>query len=640
MVKKKSLHHTPFKLFIVLSAVLLFSVPAPCDEPKESKAFNLDEIVVTGTKTPHQLKDVPVQTVVITEEDIKDSSAQSVSDLLRSVPGFYTVSEDIPGVTSWRSKLRGLDLNSGYGLVLIDGMRVKGGGMGEYGVGVNQVPLSMIERIEVIKGAGSVLYGSDALVGVVNVITKPCPENAVHGIELAGGSQDTKIASAYSGTSHGPLGLFLNASINEADVGAYGYRSSRDEEYSSKRIDSKLSYAFNEKLSAKLGLSAEDEDRKRVYQTKDVTRNEWSEKYRIAPEVTFSPDEDATASISGYHYVWQMDEVESGEDSSGFTPTVGDMVYNNVEARYTRRFKDLFQLTAGGEYLQEVLDYNMADETVDTMSGYIQAEIGKLKHFTFVLGSRFDDHSAYGSYFSPKLSVMYEPVSNTKIRGSVGKGFKSPTIRQLYYTDLYQHGDYWYQSNPDLEAETSLGYSLGIEQMIGSRLLFDLTLFRNDIEDKILNVDTGEYEDGLPIVSYENVSEATTQGVELGVKALLTKDLTGTLTYTYTETEDKDSGNELRYVPNHDITGELEYTFSPLDLTLTADIEYAGEMYTDSENTEKADNYTLVDAKISKKFKEIYTLSVEGNNLTDTDYGQPDRDWLGRTFLVRFKIDI
>lgn len=119
---------------------------------------------------------------------------------------------------------------------------------------------------------------------------------------------------------------------------------------------------------------------------------------------------------------------------------------------------------------------HMAHETIDTFSGYAQL----FEKLTFVLGARFDDHSKYGNHFSPKLSFIYEPFENTRIRGSAGKGFKSPTIRQLYYRELYRHGTYWYRSNPDLNAEKSWGYSLGWEQGIGKRVLFDLTLFRNE----------------------------------------------------------------------------------------------------------------------------------------------------------------
>ena len=627
---------------LILQAAGVFAGEETSSDPANDPegVFNLDEIVITGTKTPHLLKDVPVQTVVITQEEIKNSSAQTVSDLLKTVPGLFVVSEDIPGVTSWRSKLRGLDFNSGYGLILVNGQRVKGGGMGEYGYGLNQVPLSAIERIEVIKGPGSVLYGSDAMLGVINIITKPCPEEAKMGVELAGGSQGTKIGSAYAGTSMGNLGLFLNASISEADIGAYGYRSSRDETYDDKRFDSRISYRFSDKVKGDLVLAVDDQDRTRNYKTEDVQRHNWDKKYRVAPTVDITIDEASSAVITGYYYNWEMNAMESGSDSSGFTPTVGDMFYHDVEARYIRSFGERFCMTLGSEFLEEKLDYNMADESVGTLSGYAQMEAGFFENLTLVLGVRYDDHEKYGEYFSPKLSFMYRPFDDTAIRGSVGRGFKSPTIRQLYYTELYQHGTYWYRSNPNLEAETSWGYSLGVEQGLGRRLLFDLTLYRNDINDKVLSVDTGEFEDGLPITTYENVSKAHTQGVELSLKAILARGLTGTFSYTFTDTEDEDTGNELTYVPTNNLSAGLTWKYAPLDLTLSGTLQYADKMYTNADNSEETEAYTVVDLKAVKALGKGFTFSIEGNNVFDSDYGQPDSDWVGPTVLVRLTMDL
>ncbi len=632
-------------VWCVLMLILCLPYAAADSEGKDrsedaESVFNLNEIVVTGTKTPYHLKDVPVQTEVITAKDIEKTSVQTVSDILRSVPGFFAVSEDIPGETSWRSSLRGLDFNSGYGLILIDGQRVKGGGMGEYGVGVNQIPVSMIERIEIIKGPASVLYGSDALIGVVNIITKSCRHKAVYGTEISGGSQDTRMVSAYAGVREGPISGYINAAVNESSIGAYGLNSSRDEEYHVNRVDSKLSYEVNKHINCNFQMAFEDEDRSRIYKTQDVIRNNWYKKYRVAPTVNLMIDDTSEAVLSGYYLDWSMDAMEAGSDSSGFSPTIGNMYYKDIEARYTKRFQNMFQMTAGLEFLQEDLDYSFADKTIDTLSGYAQVEIEPVDLLSIVLGMRIDDHSQFGNHFSPKLSLMFKPFVDTIIRGSVGKGFKSPTIRQLYYEKLYQHGDYWYRSNSDLEPEKSLGYSLGIEQMILDRIILEGAVFRNDIEDKVLQVDTDDEEDGLPVVTFDNVSKAYTQGIEAGIKALIGKGLTTRFSYTFTDTEDEDSGNEITYIPKHNITCNLTYFFAPFGITFSVDAQFVDDMYTNSSNTEKTDTYSLFDAKISKKWHDKYTISIEGNNLSDSDYGQPDREWLGQTYLVKFKIDI
>ena len=614
------------------------STDASQDSPQA--VFNLEEIVVTGTKTPHTLKETPVHTTVITDEDIDDQSVQSVSDILKSVPGFYTSAEDMPGETAWRMTIRGLDFNNGYGLVLINGQRIKGEGMGEYGYGVNQIPPSLIEKIEITKGPSSVLYGSDALAGVVNIITKPCPEDPIFGMTAAIGSEDTRSGSVYAGTKKGKLSTLFTASVDEADAGAYGTNSTRDEEYTATRIDTRLKYEPIENIQLNLKLAMEDRDRLRIYKTKDVMRHDWFTKYRVAPGITATIDDTSSIHINGYYYTWEMNRQESGVDSSGYSATIGDMTYQDVETRYSKTFKDDYQMTLGAEFLQEELDYNYADEIIETYSGYAQIDGDLLSELTLVLGIRIDDHSEFGTHTSPKLSFMYSPLEDTRIRGSVGRGFKSPTIRQMYYKELYQHGTYWYQSNPDLDPEKSTGYNLSLEQFFGQSVMVDISLFRNDIKDKVLQIDTDKEEDGLPIVSFKNVSRAHTQGVELGIKAILMKHLTATFAYTFTDTEDEDSGNELTYVPSSNTILGLAYTFLPWDMTLSMNAQYADEMYTDEANTDKTNDYLLLDAKLSKTFNRAYTVSMKGNNLTDTDYGQPDREWLGATWLLKFKMDI
>ena len=200
-----------FILFYVLGLWLLLISGSKGETEIKQGVWNLEEIVVTATKTPHLLKDVPVETVVITKKEIEQASSQTISDLLRYIPGIFVRGEDVPGITNWRSSMRGLSFNNGYGLILEDGQRIKGGGMGEYGFGLNQIPPQMIEKIEIVKGPTSVLYGSDALVGVVNIITKPAPDKTIYGFEADYGSYYTNMEYLYWGTKINKLGNVISS---------------------------------------------------------------------------------------------------------------------------------------------------------------------------------------------------------------------------------------------------------------------------------------------------------------------------------------------------------------------------------------------------------------------------------------------
>ncbi len=628
------------KIFIFLLSWYLLNGFAWADT--QNDAWNLKEIVVTATKTPHLLEDVPVETVVITSKEIEKYSAQTVSDLLRYTPGLFIRSEDSPGISSWRAKIRGLTFNDGYGLVLVDGQRVKGGGMGDYGIGLNQVPIQMIEKIEIVKGPSSVLYGSDALGGVVNIITKPAPERTIYGLEVGYGSYDTNMEYLYWGTKINSLGMLLQATREESDMGEYGINKNRIEAYERTSLETKLSYEFNKRLTFGLKLSVQEENRTREYLNRDTTVFKKYYKYRIAPQIKATFDDNSLLVLQGYYYNWNFDGDSFGSDPYPYTLYRGDMYYRYAEARYTRPLGTNHLVTFGVEYLQEELDYTMANKTLHLSSGYIQdeAEFFVGIPVNIVLGARLDHHSQYGTEFCPKVSLLLEVGDQTKVRASVGRGFKSPTIRQAYYTEPYKHGEYWYKSNPDLEAETAWGYSVGLEHIFGERFFSNIALFRSDVENKIIRVDADETIDGLPVKTYENVERAYIQGIEVGVKlALIRELLLLNIGYTYLDTENRDTGKELTYSPHHNLTAHVVFNHHPLGILIDIGAQWVSEMYTDNSNTKSIDSYSLVDVKLIKRVADRASVSLEGNNIFNSDYGEPNRDWRGATWLAKFKID-
>ena len=603
------------------------------------ESLKLEEVVVTATKTPHLLKDVPVETVVITKDDIDQSTAQTVTDLLRYVPGIFVRSEDAPGISAWRTRIRGLDFNSGYGLVLVDGQRVKGGGMGEAGYGLNQVPLGMIERIEIVRGPGSALYGSDALAGVVNIITKSTPDRTIYGVRTAYGTHQTKLGSLYWGTKVNSLGMFLQVSREDSKMGQYGYRKNRDERYTRNRVDAKFSY-LRGNIEFSLQLAGEERKRRRKYLTKDTVRYSDDFKIRLSPALKVTFEDKANLQVRGYYYDWDFKTEEYGKPS-GFTPRIGDMYYKDLELRYSKPLPMGNLMTLGAEYLREELDYNLAEKKISVMSFYLQNEtkFSVWRPLSVVIGGRLDHHSTYGTELCPKLSLMWELTDRTMVRASVGRGFKSPTVRQLHYKEPFQHGRYWIKSNPNLKPEKSWGYSVGVERVMQKKIILSGTLFRNDLKDKVVRVETEETIDELPVRSYKNIGKAYTQGMEVGLRAAVFDWLSANLSYTYLDTQDKETGKELTYCPRHNFAAQLSYRFKPLGFSLNFGGQYVSEMYKDTRNTKKTEGYWLFDVKFIKKLSKFAYLSLEGNNIFGSDYGEPKRDWWGPTWLLQLRME-
>ena len=579
------------------------------------------DIVISVTKTVKPLKDVPVATSVVTEKEIKQSNSQTVTDVLSYTPGVdVSQSDDSPGTNSWKISMQGLRLNEGYGLLLIDGQRIKGGGMGEYGYGVNQISPEMIERVEVVRGPSSVLYGSDAMAGVVNIITKPTPEKRILSCFTGFGTGDTFNAGARYGDRMDKFGYLVDFTTEKSEIGKYG----GEDDYKGNFANGKFGYEFDENKKLNLGLSWTDKS----YQYSD----EYS--VRVSPAWAMNFNDDDNLSVKGYWYLWDFHSY-----SPGYTETKGDMEYRQAETQYSRLFFDKHLATCGIEYLQEIMDYNLVDKSVSTKSIFLQDEwLTVLKNFDLTIGGRFDSHSQFGEEISPRIAGLLRLNEKTQVRASVGKSFKSPTIRQLYYKEPYKHGNYYISSNPNLNAEIGIGYSFGIERIFSEKISLNANLFRNEISDMVISYDTGQTYLGKTLNTYKNVTEAYTQGIEIETQNQLTTELKNTVFYTFLDTKDKETEKELTYRPKHTAGWRLNYDNKKYGFGVNWGLKYISAMFKDSANEQETDDYFVAEAKLTKEVLSAVKVSLEIDNIFDTDYGDPSADRLGRTFMGKISM--
>ncbi len=643
---------------VILSLSTVAGRAAEVDQIEPQNLALLEEIVVTGTRTPHTLKDVPVETVVISRKDLEQSNSQNVMDTLKTVPGITSaVHDDIFGTYTWRAKMRGLSFNDGYGLILIDGQRIMGsgqsGGMGEYGIGLNQIPVEMIERIEVVKGPSSALYGSDAMAGVINIITTQSPDKPTGRAGVSYGWYKVKEKVKRDGTLVKPSddGKSRNSSQAYVSFGDkpferfgyllhYNYESADDIRQDPIRSD-------RHSLMAKMDLEVTDNLNlflKNEVSNYQKTNNREEESYRISPGLEWRPSDDHLLSIKGYTYNWDF---VHGYPGYSYGHKFGNTDYDQAELQYTWYVNEQHALTMGGEIQQQSIDYTIdnADgstirvkEDVDTYSLYGQDEIICFEDLTLVAGLRFDDHSNFGNEVNPKLSLMYNLFESTIFRASVGRAFKSPTIRQLYYDAPYRHGDYYVQSNRNLRPETGIGYSAGIEQWLwDDRIMTNLGFFRNEIEDMVVREDTSTIHDNLPLLTYQNVEEAITQGMELLVK-LNYQDFSLTASYTYTNSENRETGNALTYIPEHNLSLAPAYKWSRYGIGISGLVSYVGEQYKDNSNSSKVNGHTVVDARIYMDLSEKARLVFQADNIFDSDKGDEGNYRSGRTVLAKLDV--
>lgn len=609
----------------------------------------LQEIVVTGTRTPHLIDEAPVETLVVTREDIERAPVANLPQLLRTLPGISAaLLDDNLASDNLRLTMRGLQVHDGYGLILIDGRRSHSGlgGHGEYGVSLNQLPLSMVERVEVVRGGASALYGADAMAGVINIITRPVPKEAegtaainygVYRVMSRQGQSvddpDRRQARLHAGGG-APVGensgFYLNFA-HESDEGAGVSPQTARRDSVLGKWHTQLSPAWSVDFSLDLAKSRQD-----TVPSETARYNRQHDEYRLGAGADYQEDAHGLK-LSAYHY---NNDFETGFPGNQHAYRFGDVGYTQAESVYTY-FGQRHWLTLGVEAQRQKIDYTFISypdgvagdpvpvrENVDTYSVFVQDEIWLLdERLVLVPGVRYEDHSKFGGELNPKLAASLRTGEATTWRASVGRSFKSPTMRALYYGDLQQHGNRMERSNPDLDPETAINYNLSVErQWYDGALWSSLGLFRTDIKDMVVRADTGEIDapSGLPIHTYSNVDRARLEGVELSLRTAGWHNLSLRGGATLTRTENRETGNDLPFTPRHTFSLTPGYQWRKgsggAELTLLA----VGRQYRNAANTQEVDSHQVVDLRLWQKLGENLTASLDFNNVFASHKGDEE----------------
>ncbi len=584
-------------------AFLFLCVTLTAEAQGEEEAFYLGEVVVTATKSEYLLKDVPVETLVITREEIEKSNATNIMELLKWLPGIKSVGRYRP---MGRDEYSINGLPSDYALILIDGQRVRGRHI------LTELPINMIERIEIVKGPNSVLYGSDAISGVINIITKPAPETATLKSTVAFTSYSSDIGKVSLGYRTGKLKYILGGNVNKIKG------ETEESEYENSNVMGKFEYDLTEKTKLKFGLGFYHEKPK------------YSETDKTNYSLGLDWDVNEHSSLKAGGYIWKYND----ESYPGGGPDVieEDSQVAQGELQYSHLFflgeKD-FLVTVGLESLYEEMDRTgfPARKSQTANSLFAQSEMNILESLTFVPALRWDSHSEWGEKVNPKISLLWKINESTRLRTSWGQAFKAPTFKDMYRLTYHPVGPtgFWIKGNPDLKPETSVGYRVGLERQFAKNFLATLAFFRNDVEDMIQGywVKMFEFPPPFPVIgeySYRNIGKVFTQGLEVELKRYFTDKILSTLSYTYTDTEDKETHKELDDVPKHRANLGIGYYDKENGLMVKLRGEYEGEAYYTDTGTgirEKIEGYFITHIRLSKAVTEHAKLFVHAENVFD-----------------------
>ena len=597
-------------VFIVIGAIFVmsfFQCVWPQESSEEAKYFNLEEVVVTATRTPRLLKNVAVSTTVVTREEIEEMHAQNVGEALKNIVGVKVNTYGSMGAKT-SVTLRGSTSNQV--LVLVDGIPVNVPSLGT--ADFSMYPVDNVERIEVIRGPGCALYGANALGGIVNIITRDVESAPFTEAYVSYGAFNTQIYCLKNGAKIDRFGYLITASHNSSD----GDRE--NSECNGYHCTGKGNYDLGEeaKLTFSTGYSEYDKGvpGSITWLTPNVEQDDKKNWFYLGYKSILGERSDVTGKVFFNRYRQEYEDPDSLINDVSKNHQLGFDLQQNFFAG------EVHALTWGISWERDKVDIKDMNEVskiggeqeLTTKAAYFQDEISFFEPSTLTLGLRYDHHSVYGSEVSPKASGLYRLTEKTGLRASVGCAFRAPTVNDLYWRDNYAVG------NPDLNPEKSIGYDFGIEHQFSRKVLGRFFIFRNDVDDMISWADP----DGDWVWESYNLESACIQGIETEVKAQFSKQFSSTLFYTYLDARDEGEtyhDKYLRYKPGHKGGCRLTYETEG-GAKLSLDLGYTDSVYSDRANTSKLDSFFLLDARVSKVISEDTEIFVAGKNLLDEKY--------------------
>jgi outer membrane receptor for ferrienterochelin and colicins len=605
------------RLFSVFFYLFLCLAPVSASG-SESRVVTEDEMVVTATMTEKEMQKAPGAVEVISRREIEALNARTLDEAIEEAAGLIVATES---GRQKRPSIRGT--GSKHTLILVDGRRLSKG-YKDF-VDIDQIPVDMIEQIEVIRGPSSALYGSDAIGGVVNIITKRPPAEPAAGISAqygqdAYGEAGMPVGRAYFGNSVGPVGVFLAGSYLTKDGwDRDGILPDDGDEQTLGNIGGRLSYDFNDAHGLTAGFEYSDIETKggRLLQNLDRLRTTEEERLNFYMEYTGKPSPLSRFMLRANHSEHEND-IHMSPQAQLTAEEDAERTMDQVEGRFTGVFFDNHIVTLGTEFrTEEREDSTGRDDDVDNLGFYLQDEYQVADPVYLVLGMRYDDHSDFGSELTPRTSLIFSLMDNLRLKASYGTGFRAPTISELFVTSYRKRGKWIYEPNANLDTEESESYEIGIEWEYKT-LRAKMTAFRNEVEnliEPVLYRSTGKGKKKEDYYRYENISEATLQGIELEYGIGLARGFSVSGHLTYLDTEDEETGRDLEGQPDYKGLFKLEYQNPGLGLKSNLRLNYIGKRYyTDGSE----DDYVLVNAYMSKQLASHVDIFAGIDNIFNT----------------------
>ncbi len=587
----------------------------------------LNDIIVTS-KSNQSIEDLSNTVTIITAEDIEKLNAVDIKDVLLKSAGMIEIGG---GRSPGRTYVSTRGTRQSDTLFLVDGKR--GNPTADYieysDFEYNTVPLSAIERIEIVKGAKSSIYGSDAMGGVVNIITKKDSRKIYGALDVRAGASNAKNGGDtqnYSANIGGNISdkLFMFLDVSKTNRDATGDNTGTFiEGLDSTSGITKLRYVIDDtqNIYASYLKGVDKRDDYKGPQTYKIERDIYSLGYEKSFEkVALSLDytnakTDTTSNTSAF-----KGEHNLNTDTLDAEAKISAIPYNylivgagTTKDKYERYDK---ATSIGKNFDRRANNY------------YIQDEI-ELGDFIFTIGTILDDNEKYGTEWSPNTGAVYKIDDKQRLKLNYSEGFKAPSLKEgdsgyLFDAKPIPSMNVIIKGNDDLKPETSKSYELAYE-FYGEDTTFKAAVFRTDLKDmiseKLISRTTPP---PFPIkfnYQYQNIDRANIKGFETDFKYNFNENHTFNANYTYIKTKDESTGDELEFRPKNTINLGLSSEFG-WGISSYLSANYIGtQYYTDANNiSQKASGYALFNAQVSKKLNKDLTATIGVNNIGDKNF--------------------
>ena len=598
----------------------------PLTAMAEDNEETLEPIEIMATRTSIEEENKTSALTVITQEEIKRKQHMQVKDILREQLGINVVTSGPMG-SQTSIFMRGAGSQST--LVMIDGIQVNLNTSG--GFNFANLQMDNIERIEILRGPQSTLWGADAVGGVINIITKKGKGKPTHSLAFEGGSFKTFKETISSSGALGKFDYSLSASRTDSE----GFSSlnedrgaTEDDGYGNTTLSSRLGYDFlgdgrieviSRYLQAKNDFDGSDPFTFAFSDTMEERLT--NEKFNIAIPIQKSITDKWDVKLNSNFSYDKLDTVNPVfGDSSIYNRTYTLDFQNNVSL--SDYFSTVFgleyqvtngQSTFGGNPLL-FISPSQSGRTNHSQGYYMEGRLNHEDQAFLTAGFRQDFNSEFKDNFTYKIEAAYLfKETGTKLRVAHSTGFRAPTINELFFAPF---------NNPNLKSEESRNWEAGIEQkMFGDRLILDVNYFYTDYTNLIVFVSLP----APPFSTPQNVGSATSQGVESSLKLKIIKNLDLTVLHTWNQAIDDIANETLARRPRNTVSVTLNHNWKD-KLNSLISMSYRSSMDSSSFSTgDIVGGRALLRAAVSYQLNKNWKLTARGENLLDKDYEEPFR---------------